>query len=116
MNALVRALETRGLKVEITRPLSNEERQDAQRQFRDEVYDQATRVLIEGEWIKFGIWEKGSVVQVPAPEPAKHLRGKELESWIYWHPARREVQPKGTLELVIKSGEYLGERRLSSSP
>ena len=111
MNALLRALEKRGLKVEITRSLTYEERQDAQRRFDDEVFDHATRVLIDGEWVKFGIWEKGSVVHVPAPEPPKHLRGRELESWIFWHPARRDVQPNGTLELIIKSGEYLGVRR-----
>jgi hypothetical protein len=31
-----------------------------------------------GEWIKFGIWEKGSVTQIPAPVPPKNLKGREL--------------------------------------
>lgn len=73
MNALLRALEKRGLNVEVTRPLSYEERQQCQRRYDEEIFDNATRVLIEGEWVKFGITEKGSVVQVPAPEPPKHL-------------------------------------------
>jgi hypothetical protein len=110
MNALLRALEKKGLKIEVTRRLTSDERQREERSG-EEVFDGATRVHVDGEWVAFGIAEKHSLVHVPAPDPPAHLRGGERDSWIMFHPARRDLTPNGVLELIIKSGEYLGARR-----
>ena len=60
----IRALETRGLQVEVTRSLTWQEREQRQRNG-EEVIDNATRVLVHGEWICFGIIEKSRVVHTP---------------------------------------------------
>jgi hypothetical protein len=80
-----------------TRPLSYEQERDRPE---GEPPSNATRVMVSGEWIQFGIAEKRSVKHLPAPEPPKRLRGAELESWIRWNPPRRELVPSGVLELV----------------
>jgi hypothetical protein len=108
MSALIRALEKRGLLVEVTRPLSYQERERAGR----EAPDNATRVMVSGEWIHFSISEKRSVVHRPRPEPPKGLRGPDLELWISRNQPRTELVPNGMLELHIKNGNYLGVRTL----
>jgi hypothetical protein len=106
MNALVLALEKRGFRVEVTRPLSYEERQRSER----EAPDNSTRVMVSGEWIEFGLTEKRSVTHPPAPEPPRRLRGRDLESWISANRPRDELVANGRLELNIKNGRYLGVR------
>ena len=100
INALIRALEEKGLQVEVTRPLNDDER----RRGENEAPSNDTRVKVSGEWIQFGITEKRSVIHPPAPDPPKRLRGAELESWIRWNPPRRELAPNGVLELSITNG------------
>ena len=95
--------------MEVTRPLSYEERS---RRDESEAPDNATRVMVSGEWIQFGITEKRSVTHPPVPEQPKGLRGPELQSWIWQNRPRTELVPNGTLELSIKNGLYLGARRL----
>ena len=109
MNAIIRALEKSGLQVEVTRPLSYEARS---RRGESEAPSNATRVMVSGEWIEFGITEKRSVVRSPAPGTPRGLRESNLESWIGRNQARTELVPNGVLELVIKSGAYLGVRSL----
>jgi hypothetical protein len=74
MNALIRALEERGLQVEVTRPLSYEQERDRRE---GEPPSNATRVMVSGEWIQFGIAEKRSVKHPPAPE-RRNTSGAEL--------------------------------------
>jgi hypothetical protein len=100
-NALLRALEKRGLELEVTRSLSWQEREQRQRSG-EELFDNATRVLVNGEWICFGITEKSCVVHTPPPEPPKYLKGVERESWISRNDKPlRELRPNGVLELSI---------------
>jgi hypothetical protein len=109
MHALIRALEKKGLQVEVTRPLSYEERC---RPGEGDTPDNTTRVQVYGEWINFGITEKRAVTRPPAPEPPKGLKGSELESWLLRNQPRTELVPNGSLELSIKNGVYLGVRTL----
>jgi hypothetical protein len=107
MNAIIRALEKNSLLVEVTRPLSYEERS---RRDESEAPSNATRVMVAGEWIQFGITEKRSAVTPSVPEAPRGLRGSELESWLGRNQPRTEFVPNGVLELIIKSGAYLGVR------
>jgi hypothetical protein len=108
MNALLRALEEREYKVEVTRALSYEERQRQDRHDR-EVPDNATRVLVGEEWIEFGIFEKSRIVRESAEQP-KGLKGNALESWLLSdHTTTRYVQD-GSLELKITKPDFLGTR------
>jgi hypothetical protein len=110
MNTLLRELEKRGLEVEIIRSLTYEERQVLE-STGEEVVSNATRVKVDGEWIRFGVSELRSVVHIPAPEPPTYLRGRERDEWIESHPEGRDTGWNGRLELIIRSGEYLGARR-----
>jgi hypothetical protein len=107
MDALIKVLEKRGFQVEVTRPLSYEERC---RRSESEAPGNATRVMVSGEWIQFGVTEKRSTIHPPAPETPRGLRGSELESWIERNQPRTELVPNGVLGLIIKSGAYLGVR------
>jgi hypothetical protein len=109
MNALIRALEERGLAVEATRPLTYEERCQGGE---IKACDKGTWILVSGERIEFGIAEKCSVVRSVAPNPPMALKGAGLESWIWQHQPRTRQVPNGTLELRIKSGNFLGVRTL----
>ncbi|MBI5546934.1 MAG: hypothetical protein HY901_23880 [Deltaproteobacteria bacterium] len=55
----------------------------------------ATRVLVDEEWLSFGIVERLTMV-----EPTPPVGGPELERWKIYHP-RRVYVPKGTLQLAI---------------
>jgi hypothetical protein len=110
MNTLVRELEKRRLEVEVTRSLTPEERQVMERGG-EEVASNATRVKVDGEWIRFGISELRSVIRTPPPEPPPYLKGRERDDWIDRHPEGRDTDWNGKLELIIRSGEYLGARR-----
>jgi hypothetical protein len=102
MNALICALQERGLRVEVTPWLSYEQR----RQVEGEDPSNATRVSVSGEWIEFGLTEKRSVARPASPQPPKDLKGTELESWLRWNGPRSELVPNGTLELSIENGAW----------
>lgn len=106
MNALIRALEKAGLRVEVTRPLTWEERS---RTDHAELPDNVTRVLVSGEWIEFGITERRTVTR-PVPEPPSTLRGRELEVWLSRNEPRRQLVPNGLLDLSMKNGQSMGLR------
>jgi hypothetical protein len=102
MNAILRALDKRGFQVEVTRSLTWQEREQGQRNG-EELFDNATRVHVDGEWVCFGITEKYRVVHTPPPDPPKFLRGAEREDWISRNSKPiRGLEPNGVLELSIK--------------
>jgi hypothetical protein len=104
MDALLKALEVRGLTVEATAP--KEEEQPCHHWTRS-----VTRVLVDGEWIEFGLSEQQDVVRASAPEAPKHLKDWQRDYWIREHTPAPEYVPNGALTLEIKSGEGLGVRR-----
>ncbi|MEK7315380.1 MAG: hypothetical protein AAB011_04315 [Candidatus Eisenbacteria bacterium] len=108
MDALLRALEGMGHTVEVTRPRTREERQQVPR---PDVPDNATRVLVSGEWIEFGIFEVSKSVK-EVPEPPKYLKGNALQSWLLSSRPMTQYVPTGALQLRITNCEYLGIRRI----
>ena len=104
MDTLLKALENRGLTIEVTAP--KEEVEPPHHWTRS-----VTRVLVEGEWIEFGISEQEDVVRAPAPEPPKHLSDWRRDYWIRDHTPAPEHVPNENLALQIKTGEGLGVRR-----
>jgi hypothetical protein len=108
MDAILRAIERLGYPVEVTRPLSQEER-EYQRHTFGNVPDNATRVLVAGEWIEFGISERLNSVRIPA-EPPKWIKGKERESWLQSGYQTTRHMPSGALALKITNCEYIGIR------
>ena len=92
MNALIVGLEQRGLRVEVTEVTAH----------RDNDYwvnasnpSNATRVLVDGEWVIFGITEKLSPKETPAPSSFARLHGKT---------SIMTNVPSGKLILEIKNG------------
>lgn len=89
MSTLIVALEHRGLTVEVT-PVVRDG---------DTGMSNATRVLVDGEWIRFGLSEECNSEQVPLPKNDKLLRyrlsDRELTRTVY--------TPNGRLVLTIKT-------------
>lgn len=99
MNTLILALEERGLPVEVTEVLPADE---AERETRSNV----TRVLVGGEWIRFGFVERLHQHRPARNEkPPPGLRGPEREVWLHWNQPRMQLVPGGKLLLVIKEPE-----------
>jgi hypothetical protein len=105
MNALIRALESRGLQVDVTRVLANGAQGTT-----DGLPSNATCVRVAGEWIQFGLTEKRTLVRQPAPEPPKWLKRRELETWSWSNRPDRKLVPNGIFELSILNAQYLGLR------
>lgn len=105
MNALLRALEKRGLQLEVTRALANGVAGQT-----DGSPSNATRVKIAEEWIQWGLTEKRTHVREPAPKPPGWLKGSELESWLWTNRPERRLVPNGIFELSIVNAQYLGVR------
>lgn len=109
MDALIKALVSRGLTVEVA-----ERREKPSTYGRYPTVDRdpsGTRVKIEEEWVTFGIEEKSRVVIPDPPQPPAHLRGAEREQRIAGHRPTREYEYNGVLALRIKNDEYLDVRR-----
>jgi hypothetical protein len=105
MNALLRALEKRGLHVEVTRALANGVPGQT-----DGAPSNATRVQVADEWIQWGLTEKRTLVRERAPEPPRWLTGRELESWLWTNRPERKLVSNGIFELSIVNAQYLGVR------
>ncbi len=105
MNALLRALEKRGLQVEVTRALINETPGQT-----DGSPSNATRVHVADEWIQWSLTEKRTQVLEPAPKPPGWLKGRELESWLWTNRPERKLVPNGIFEVSIVNAQYLGVR------
>ncbi|MGC4120488.1 MAG: hypothetical protein QM765_39095 [Myxococcales bacterium] len=102
-DTLIKALEQRGLKSELTpprKPTSPYERTPD-----SEPPSNATRVLVDGEWIYFGILERLRQVERVAPPG---LKGRELEVWTRVRGGK-DLVPKGVLQLEVHQ-QYLGVR------
>lgn len=96
MNTLILALEERGLPVEVTEVLPEDV---ADREARSNV----TRVLVGGEWIRFGVVERLRQHRAPwNAEPPSGLRGMERELWFHWNRPRMQLVPSGKPLLMIK--------------
>jgi hypothetical protein len=96
MNALILALEERGLPVEVTDALPVDE---ADREARSNV----TRVLVAGEWVRFGIVERLRQHEVASTaKPPSGLKGSDREFWAYWNRPRMALLPTNRLVLQIK--------------
>jgi hypothetical protein len=104
MDALLKALEDRGLTIEVTAPQEVEEPSHHWTR-------SVTRVSVDGEWIEFGISEQEDVVRAPAPEPPKNLSDWQRDYWIREHTPAPQYVPNGNLAIQIKTGEGLGVRR-----
>jgi hypothetical protein len=105
MNALLRALEKRGLQVEVTRVLAYGVPGQT-----DGSPSNATRVQVADEWIQYGLTEKRTIVRELAPTPPRWLKGRELESWLLTNLPERRLAPNGIFELSIVNAQYLGVR------
>jgi hypothetical protein len=95
-NALILALEERGLPVEV-----RDAKVRGRRKFAEGVG--TTRVLVDGEWIRFQLVEE--LVQFTPPitkKAPKNLNGSELELWRYWNRPRLQLVPSGKLILRIR--------------
>jgi hypothetical protein len=99
MNTLILALEERGLPVEVTEVLPADA---PDREARSNV----TRVLVGGEWIRFGIVERLRQHR-PAwnDKPPAGLKGDERELWLHWNRPRMQLVPSGKPVLTIKEPE-----------
>jgi len=107
MDALLKALEERGYQVDVTKAL---EREEADRAKYTDAPSNVTRVLVDGEWIQFGIFEKQTAIREIA-EPPKALKGQALESWMLSNRPRVRYEANGQLGLSILNCDYLGIRR-----
>jgi hypothetical protein len=105
MNALLRALEKRGLQVEVTRVLAYGVPGQT-----DGSPSNATRVQVTDEWIQYGLTEKRTIVRELAPTPPRWLKGRELESWLWTNRSERKLVPNGIFELSVVNAQYLGVR------
>lgn len=104
MDALLKALENRGLTIEVTAP--QEAEQPSHHWTRG-----VTRVLVEDEWVEFGLSEQEDAIRAPASEPPKHLSDWQRDYWIREHTPAPQYVPNGNLAIQIKTGEGLGVRR-----
>jgi hypothetical protein len=110
MDALLKALVTRGLTVEVTDIIYTGDRNYRYPDWKNPESN-ATGVQVEGEWVLFGLKEKWKYVIPPAPDPPKHLRGEERANWIRWNAPRRTQEPNGVLAFVLKNVDYLHVRK-----
>jgi hypothetical protein len=99
-DALIKALEQRGLNFELTAP--REPKNPYERTPDSEPPSNATRVLVDGEWIYFGIVER--LRQVERVPPAG-LKGKELEDWKRFRGGK-DLVPKGVFQLEVKDQHH----------
>ncbi len=107
MDALLKALEGRGYRVEVTRALSREEADRAR--YTDEPSN-VTRALVASEWIQFGIFEKQTMAR-ETKEPPKGMKGQALEAWMLSNRPTIRYEANGHLELSILNCDGLGVRR-----
>jgi hypothetical protein len=106
LDSLIRALEARGLSVEVTpirRPPKDGQDSEAQE-------GNVTQVLVDDEWIAFGLSEEYDVIRHPEPEPPKDLEDWKRYWWIRDHRKDPDYVPSGRLGLHIRT-ENLGVRR-----
>lgn len=103
MNALILALEERGLPVEIAKPAVP---------IRTAKYDEGTggtRVLVGAEWIRFQLVEALEQHTPPMIKKApKSLSGADLELWRHWNRQRMQLVPSG--KLILRIRERTGRR------
>jgi len=85
MNALLLALETRGLSVEVA--------------------DGATRALVGDVWVRFRIVECLKQHVPEAKKPPRNLHGTDREWWQHWNRPRMQLVPTGKLSLEIKEAD-----------
>jgi hypothetical protein len=101
MDALLKALEARELRVEVTDVRTEEPRRGYYERRENEVPSNATRVKVSDEWIRFALTEKIAQKRPPPPPAPKHLRGHEAENWQYFQRPPLECVPTGDFTLSI---------------
>lgn len=117
MDALIKALQHRGLRVEIA-PVEARNPRKPEGQAGETPY--GTRVLVGDAWVVLKIAEKMRFERPPGPTPPKGLNERELMSWHWRHrPPEPYYVPTGILELFANcDGERAswrdGRRRLES--
>lgn len=87
MDALIRAVESRGLVVEVA----------AAEGYQAEKIGHVTRVRVHDEWVHVGLEESRSQVKLTPPP------GKEKDRWFY---PRTDLKPNGTLKLLIRNAPW----------
>ncbi|HEX4355571.1 MAG TPA: hypothetical protein VHZ95_21745, partial [Polyangiales bacterium] len=99
MNTLILALEERGMPVELTEYIpEGEPHRDAR--------SNLTRVLVNGEWLRFSIVERLRQHQPPmTANPPRGLSASERELWTYWNRPRMTLVPSGALVLQFKEAD-----------
>lgn len=108
LDALLKALKSRGLVVEVR----ERSRSDQYRAYHQETFDPiGTRVNVEGEWVAFRLEERSRVVVPDPPEPPKHLRGIERERWVENRRPYRRLEYNGVLVLRFRNVDYLDVRK-----
>lgn len=105
MDALVRALETRGLKVE----LKDIDRPGYARA------SNVTAVVVDGELLAFALWERYSLETTDPGKPPKNLDTSAAEAWTRFR-RRTDRVPNGRFALAIRDREFYGGKTFTDSP
>jgi hypothetical protein len=113
MEALVRAIEERGLELEVTNVHTEDARGGYAEPREGEPPSNVTRVRVAGEWIQFSLAEKIAQKRPPPPPAPAHLRGAHADIWQSLQRPPREYEPTGILTLAMtgRSGWRDGKRR-----
>lgn len=101
MDALLKALDARELRVEVTDVRTEEPRRGYYERRESEVPSNVTRVKVSDEWIRFALTEKIAQKRPPPPPAPKNLRGHEAENWQYFRRPPVEYVPTGDFTLSI---------------
>jgi hypothetical protein len=108
VDAVLRALGDRGVRVEVTDVRPDDPRRGGYyHERKDEVPSNVTRVQVGGEWIRFAVTEKVAHQRPPPPPAPKHLRGIDADWWQRTHRPPTEYVPTGQLTLAILNIAHL---------
>lgn len=110
MDALLKALEARGLRVEVTEVRAEQPTHRYYDGREDQVPSNATRVKVSDEWIQFSLTEKISQKRPPPPPAPKHMSGRAAEIWQHLQRPAAEPVPTGDFTLSLVKLEHLSVR------
>lgn len=108
LDALIKALDARGMKVEVAAVEVKDERNYGRSEPLPPRH--VTRVLVNGEWIEWRLAERWHTEMGPPPPPPKEYRGAMRESWLKYKRPEPIRVPNGVFALEILGHASLGTR------